>query len=657
MPVCTSCGANHAEDSVRCGSALKREVSPLPAWVGPVPPLPGVHLSVSPSRGPVQDQQTHQSRVSTPGASAQLPFVALADADRQPPLILPVASIALPMDSEFERTESGRRVPLILAQTEATSVSAGAPAPDSAAMPPRTRSASSRAIAATVELGTAPLPLTAAQMTPQSRSRAPLSIVGAYRLISLLGEGGMGRVYLAEHVKLGRRVALKMLRSEYASNPSAVRRFFDEARAVNQIKHENIIEVTDFVEGENGSESYFIMELLIGTDLGSLQSRAPIGLLRTLHIANQMCSALAAAHAAGIVHRDLKPENVFIVSLHGDAEFVKLLDFGVAKLADPLHEESTRTQAGAILGTPEYMSPEQAGGTPVDQRTDIYAFGVMLYEMVTGRRPFSGRSFGEYVVAHLSVAPPHPSQLSRLPQPVPSSFERLILKCLAKSPEARPQSMLELGAELKLLAAEITGVAQPQRPLRGRTHRSRAVGVALGVMAVTVGALAFTPRVLARRSRDVAALATMPPPAAAQRVRVSFDSSPRGAEVYREGSEEALGLTPLEWATDRSEQPARFEFRFPGRERAWQEIRLNQDSSVSVALAALPAATLPSPGLPVEALPLTDQRQSPAPAAAAVRLVPPSTLAPTRRQRTPAHAVEERDQALDRDAVADPFAK
>ncbi|MCC7000351.1 MAG: protein kinase [Deltaproteobacteria bacterium] len=214
------------------------------------------------------------------------------------------------------------------------------------------------------------------------------SVVGSYRLVSLLGEGGMGLVYLAEHTRLGRKVALKMLRPEMARDVAMVRRFFAEARAVNKILHPNIVEVTDFVEDARG-DNYIIMELLAGVSLDKVIAQGVPPLSRSLPIAIQIASALGAVHDAGIVHRDLKPENVFLRERTNQHDVVTLLDFGIAKLMDGVNGVPvSRTAAGMIVGTPSYMSIEQAAGKDVNHLTDIYAFGVVLYEMVTGRLPY-----------------------------------------------------------------------------------------------------------------------------------------------------------------------------------------------------------------------------------------------------------------------------
>jgi serine/threonine protein kinase len=276
------------------------------------------------------------------------------------------------------------------------------------------------------------------------------TVVGGYRVLELLGEGGMGRVYVAEHIKLGRRVAMKVLRSELATNPSAVSRFFAEARAVNRISHDHIVEITDFLEKTSGHNCY-IMELLRGEDLGLRLLRAELmPIATTVEIAIQIASALGAVHTAGIVHRDLKPDNIFLIERSGSRNYVKLLDFGVAKLVDPFDSgiATHTTAAGQIIGTPEYMSPEQAGGQVIDHRTDIYALGVILFELVTGQLPFKAKSFGELVIKHMTVPPRRPSEVPGA-QPMPPALEQLILDLLAKDREARPQWMSEVEERLR----------------------------------------------------------------------------------------------------------------------------------------------------------------------------------------------------------------
>jgi serine/threonine protein kinase len=285
-------------------------------------------------------------------------------------------------------------------------------------------------------------------------SLPPGTMVGNYRVIDLLGHGGMGHVYVAEHIKLGRLVAIKKLRGELASNPIAVARFFAEARAVNRISHENIVEITDLLE-QPGGDNFIIMELLKGEDLGQrLRRTRALPLLRALDIVAQTASALAAVHRAGMIHRDLKPDNIFLIERRGSSDFVKVLDFGVAKLTDvdgrggiAVHT----TAAGQIIGTPEYMSPEQASGAPVDYRTDIYALGVILYEMITGALPFQAKNFGELMIKHMAAPVTLPALQPGLPHGVQSARDDLLLDLLAKDPNDRPRSMDDVELRIRAL--------------------------------------------------------------------------------------------------------------------------------------------------------------------------------------------------------------
>jgi serine/threonine-protein kinase len=270
-----------------------------------------------------------------------------------------------------------------------------------------------------------------------------------YRILSRLGQGGMGSIYLAEHVTLGKRMAVKVLRPEYSRDEELLDRFQHEARAASQIGQENIVEVFDFGQTPEG-EAYFVMEALEGESLARILHRdGPLPLARAVPIFLQICRALGAAHQRGIVHRDLKPENVFVLRRTDGTDFVKVLDFGIAK--GPGAPDAKRlTKAGSIIGTPEYMSPEQASSNAIDQRSDVYAFGVLAYETLTGRLPFDGDTPLATLMKHQSDAPVPPR---RLRPELPPEVEKIVLRALVKRPEGRQQSMEELAGELARLAA------------------------------------------------------------------------------------------------------------------------------------------------------------------------------------------------------------
>jgi serine/threonine protein kinase len=267
-------------------------------------------------------------------------------------------------------------------------------------------------------------------------------VLGSYRVLELLGRGGMGYVFRAEHVKLGREVALKLLRSDYARRRDAVARFFQEARTVNRVRHRNIVDVTDFVELDDGT-TFIIMEFLRGQSLGKW-ARTGIDLPRALAVLVQICDGLGAAHQVDVVHRDLKPDNVIIVPTSDGAELVKLLDFGVAKLLNRDDEDvGFQTAAGSVIGTPAYMSPEQAGGMAIDARSDIYSLGAIMYELFCGQPMFRGRSFGEYVRKHLTENPVPPRQTPQGGE-IDPRLEALILRSLEKEPDRRFAHIFEL---------------------------------------------------------------------------------------------------------------------------------------------------------------------------------------------------------------------
>jgi putative nucleotidyltransferase with HDIG domain len=289
-------------------------------------------------------------------------------------------------------------------------------------------------------------------------------VIANHRIVTELGSGGMGTVYFAEHVVIGRRAAIKVLNPEVARDEVVVSRFLNEARAVNEIRHPNVVEITDM--GRRGDLHYIVMSFLEGETLGERLDR--VGVLEeatALRVARQVASALGAAHERGIVHRDLKPDNIFLTNHPDLPEYVKVLDFGIAKLRGRGLAESRLTAAGAILGTPTYMSPEQCQGLPdVDARSDIYSFGVVLYAMFTGTVPFTAEAAMGVLVAHVAQPPPPPIERNRKLAP---HINAAILRALEKDPARRFATMRELWQALEPPAAPVSLSAPAAGPVAG----------------------------------------------------------------------------------------------------------------------------------------------------------------------------------------------
>ncbi|HYP75541.1 MAG TPA: serine/threonine-protein kinase [Polyangiaceae bacterium] len=288
---------------------------------------------------------------------------------------------------------------------------------------------------------------------------------GRYRILKLLGEGGMGQVYLAEHVAIEKRVALKILRAEFAAKGDIVTRFQQEAISASRIKHPNVLDVFDFGQLENG-RFFLAMEFLEGNDLADeLSRRRVLDAASGIRISMQMCRALAAAHANGVVHRDMKPENVFLQRTGDGEEIVKIVDFGIAQLrskdAEIVQTKRRLTRTGMIFGTPEYMAPEQAGGKHADPRSDIYSVGIIMYEMFTGAVPFTGDTFLGVLAKHLSD--PTPLMTTIYPDvSVSSSLQGVIMRALEKDPTVRFQTMLDFA---QAISASTDAAALGYRPI------------------------------------------------------------------------------------------------------------------------------------------------------------------------------------------------
>jgi len=265
---------------------------------------------------------------------------------------------------------------------------------------------------------------------------------GSFMALRELGRGGMGSVLLAEHVLIPKRVAVKVLHRHLTEDPELVSRFLAEARAMSLVQHENVVTVYDLDTREG--RPYFVMEYLEGQSLAAF-ARGPLEPRLVVDLLTQVCDALGAAHARGIIHRDLKPANVFLVPGPNGRHRVKLLDFGIAKCLARLDGE-TPTRTGVLLGTPEFMAPEQCGGQEVDARTDLYAVGVLGYLLLTGTAPFSGVNAAEVLVAHLQQTPRAPHEVR---PGLPPALSAVVLRALAKRPEARFSSASELRAALE----------------------------------------------------------------------------------------------------------------------------------------------------------------------------------------------------------------
>jgi serine/threonine-protein kinase len=487
--------------------------------------------------------------------------------------------------------------------------------------------------------------------------------LGPYTIVRRLGAGAMGEVYQGRHRHMGRDAAIKVLRAELTEDSEVVSRFFTEARATAAVHHPAIVQIFD-CDVDRGGRAFIVMEFLVGEDLAQRLSpgRSFAGQWHVLRaIGRQVAGGLGAAHAAGIVHRDLKPANIFLVGAPAEPA-VKIVDFGIAKLLQREGAAHAQTQTGHILGTPLYMSPEQArGAKAIDHRTDVYALGCVLFEMITGKPPFVRRGAAEVIVAHLNEKAPRASSLE---PSVPPALDELVAQMLAKDPESRPQSMTDVAARLAepaaghvatmlLPSAGSEPVAAPQKsatPAPGvpvpvaraaeasetrlferaasTTLRSSAAEVAaatdvvsrsarrppwaaIGAAAVVViaavgfvvlraGGRASAPEPVVAAAPAAAPATTLP--AAPVLRRISFTSEPAGAEVWIDDEAAARGRTPLtiELAAG---TPARAVLRLPAHEPVSLAID-GQDAGARHVVLPASAAPPPAPeAAPAEAAP------------------------------------------------------
>ncbi|MGC4120356.1 MAG: serine/threonine-protein kinase [Myxococcales bacterium] len=453
-------------------------------------------------------------------------------------------------------------------------------------------------------------------MDATNKPGAGSQVLGSYELLQLLGEGSMGRVFQARHTRLGRKVAIKILRPEHTRDRSVVQRFLQEARTVNQINHENIVEVFDFVE-EPGGDVWCVMELLQGHSLTSHMAGG-LSVVRAADLLSQICSALQAAHTLGVVHRDLKPDNLFVCNKNG-RDHVKVLDFGVAKLLRLITASPAKggTMDGAIVGTPAYMSPEQAAGVDIDHRSDLFALGIIAYEMLTGHTPFSGDNFGQLAVAIITKPTPKLPPTTIGGERIPADLAEVVTKCLQKAPEDRPQSAGEIAAILSGLSA-----VEVEPPKHSRLLP--AILGAAGLVAASVGVGAYL--LLQQRHADpvvvpppappvVVVAPPPPPPPLAAKVTLSITSTPNGARVVRTDTGEELGTTPLSKEFPAAERELTVRLELGGYEPAERKASLKANASLEVALTAVPPPILdaPTPAKNEPAAPATGPKKNSGP--------------------------------------------
>jgi serine/threonine protein kinase len=339
------------------------------------------------------------------------------------------------------------------------------------------------------------------------------TVVGSYRVTRLLGEGGMGAVYEGFNEAIERRVAIKVLKEEFAAKPDVVERFFNEARAANRVNHPNIVQIHEHGQLPGGG-AYIIMELLEGSTLGdrAAKSGGKLPVKSALEIAWQVAAALSAAHHKGIVHRDLKPGNLMLVPdpLGPGGERVKVLDFGIAKLLADTHG---MTSSHAVMGTPMYMSPEQCRGAgAVDAKADVYSLGAILFQLIAGRPPFVAEAVGEIIGMHLFQPPPH---LRKYVPDIPPEIGDFVHELLGKDKDRRPP-MDKVAHRLTQLVADFDA-ATKKTPHKSDRRRNRSGALWLIAGSFLAGGLILYVGLPSQRAASVADLApaaTVPPPKA-----------------------------------------------------------------------------------------------------------------------------------------------
>ncbi len=443
-------------------------------------------------------------------------------------------------------------------------------------------------------------------------------VVGEYVVEGQLGKGGFGTVYAAVHPLIGKRAAIKVLARKYSSDEAMVSRFVAEARAVNQIRHQNIIDIFAFGQLVDGRH-YYVMELLEGESLEQyLRRNGPLTLAEALPILAAIAKALDAAHAKGIAHRDLKPENIFL-AMDGEGDrFPKLLDFGIAKLMTPEELSAHRTATGAPIGTPYYMSPEQCRGKDVDHRTDIYSFGIVAYRLLTGEYPFEADGYLDLMMLQINAeATPPSSRNPTLSRAIDAAISTMMEKDAIRRPSTVTQAVSAMtAAGMLALQATSPGAATPLAPLAtpSPARRRRATWLVVAAVVGTAGIVVYLwtrsldsnaqaravvdPSVPSAPVHHSALLDAGAAVASAQHVILRLAGAPEGMEIRLAAT--SVGYAPM-FQLDRGSAPVVLTFLADGYFPGGATITPDHDQLIEVTMKPRPRATMGRSGKPAAA--------------------------------------------------------
>ena len=437
-------------------------------------------------------------------------------------------------------------------------------------------------------------------MDPPADSRIGSVLMNQYRLDSRLSQGGMGTVYTGTQLSVNRPVAIKLIAGSVGQNPERAQRFRREAAAMARLRHPNTVRLFEFGVSEQ-NELFMVMELLEGCDLADrITASGPLPVPEALTIVRQVLESLAEAHALGIVHRDLKPANIFLAKLHGGGNVVKVMDFGIAGI-EQTPDLTKLTMTGMVIGTPAYMSPEQASGNPVDARSDLYSLGVTLFEMLTARTPFEVTSPASLLIAHIATPPAKLSQV-RPDADFPPELQELLDRLLEKSPERRPASAQDAIDLVDGLLRSQSGLSESARRRTStleivaqsiRMHWREPGGKKRAALLGLLPALALAAWAVWPSGAEPASAGAEPhvvqPAAAAPLHTVRIVSAPDGAAVYLQNVE--LGRTPYEFQYRKDTE---LTLRAPGHEPYALFVATSSEPNLVVELVPVaPAASTP----------------------------------------------------------------